>query len=507
MLSAADVETCIRVLTAIHEDRTVLETVERPTSQRLLELAGRVSRPTAREKLERRRAARRERGAKKRERDRALLQARKHRRETARVFVPPRPNLADPDELHPELPGPGGAAAPGPRDGTEQRASGPRACYTCKREYRELHAFYDQLCKPCGDFNYKKRTPSADLAGRTALVTGGRIKIGYHAVLMLLRAGARVLVTTRFPHDATARFLREPDAAAWSHRVEVYGLDLRHAPSVEAFAAHLIATEPRLDFLISNACQTVRRPPPFYAHLMEGEYAPPAALPAAARAMVRSWHALRATLPPAQAYGLVDSALLSSTDAGARPDLLTSSTEDTFPAQRFDEDGQQVDLRETNSWRHELADVPLLELLEVCLVNAIAPTILAARLKPLFLRQPSFDKHIVNVSAMEGQFYRTFKTHKHPHTNMAKAALNMLTRTSASEYAKLGVFMNSVDTGWITDEDPWDHAQRKAREQGFSPPLDVVDGAARIVDPIFSGFQTGEHAWGRFFKDYRETHW
>jgi NAD(P)-dependent dehydrogenase (short-subunit alcohol dehydrogenase family) len=140
-------------------------------------------------------------------------------------------------------------------------------------------------------------------------------------------------------------------------------------------------------------------------------------------------------------------------------------------------------------------------------VNAVAPFVLNARLKPLMLKHPTRDKHIVNVSAMEGQFYREFKTDKHPHTNMAKAALNMMTRTSAADYVRDGIHMNSVDTGWVTDEDAAPLAEQKRKEHGFHPPLDVVDGAARILDPIFSGFRTGDHRWGFFFKDYKPTPW
>jgi len=409
------------------------------------------------------------------------------------------------------------------REPLHEEAIEPQHCYVCKQKYTAIHHFYDQLCPTCAEFNFAKRSELADLQGRIALLTGGRVKIGYQAGLKLLRAGAELIVTTRFPHDSAARYAQEPDFAQWGHRLEVFGLDLRHTPSVEAFCRELLATRPRLDFIINNACQTVRRPPEFYAHMMAGETAALRDAPEAVRKLLGSYDKLRHSLPQgdsalaqrgsahslAGATGLTRAAELSQLPL-LQEELLAQ--QHLFPEGRLDQDLQQVDLRGRNSWRLLMAEVPSVELLEVQLVNAIAPFIINARLKPLMLRtpagtEPSRDKHIVNVSAVEGQFYRNFKTTRHPHTNMAKAALNMMTRTAAADYHGDGIHMNSVDTGWVTDEDPAELAARKVIEERFHPPLDIVDGAARIVDPIISGINSGEHVWGQFLKDYRPTDW
>jgi NAD(P)-dependent dehydrogenase (short-subunit alcohol dehydrogenase family) len=381
------------------------------------------------------------------------------------------------------------------------------------------------MCPPCAQLNYDKREQTADLRGRVALVTGGRVKIGYQAAIKLLRAGAEVIVATRFPRDAARRFAREPDAAGFTPRLHVYGIDLRHTPSVERWCDHLLATLPRLDALINNACQTVRRPAGWYDHVAAGEFEDFAALPAAERPLLERNRALaeaaRAGMVTGIGAGLGEGIVVAGRGDALRAGLWKSAVlaqvpvlaEDLergghlYPTGRFDADLQQVDLRDFNSWRMTLAEVPTAELLEVHLVNAVAPFVLNARLRPLLARVAARDAHVVNVSAMEGQFYRRWKTDKHPHTNMAKAALNMMTRTSAADYVRDGIHMNSVDTGWVTDEDPAAHAVRKTRIHGFHPPLDIVDGAARIVDPVFDGANTGNQLWGLFLKDYKPAPW
>jgi len=378
-----------------------------------------------------------------------------------------------------------------------------RACYMCKNHYTLVDAFYHQLCPECAAFSHAKRDARTDLTGRRALLTGGRAKIGMYIALRLLRDGAHTTITTRFPNDAVRRFSAMPDSADWLHRLRIVGIDLRDPAQVVALADTVAAQGP-LDILINNAAQTVRRAAGSYAALIEAERTPAAEL-VSELVEVITFDRVSDAHPAALAGSLAEHHTphavteLALAARSASPDRIAAGT-------AIDAGGLLPDTASINSWTRRVHEVDAMELLEVQLCNQTAPFILVSRLRPAMAASPSRRKYVVNVSAMEGQFSRMYKGPGHPHTNMAKAALNMLTRTSAAEMLEQdAILMTAVDTGWITDERPHPTKLRLA-DEGFHAPLDLVDGAARVYDPIVRG-ESGEDVHGCFLKDYSPSNW
>jgi NAD(P)-dependent dehydrogenase (short-subunit alcohol dehydrogenase family) len=392
------------------------------------------------------------------------------------------------------------AATTGPTAG---RLNRPRACYVCKQRYTDVDAFYHQLCPACAALNAARRDARTDLTGRRALLTGGRAKIGMYIALRLLRDGAHTTITTRFPNDAVRRFAAMEDSADWLDRLRIVGIDLRDPAQVVALADEVAAQGP-LDILINNAAQTVRRSPGAYAPLIAAESAP---LPAGPLPDVVAFGHISDPHPLALAAGgpRPEEALAAHTLTALALTAGSSSLERTEAGTAIDAGGLVPDVAADNSWTNRVHEVDALEMLEVQLCNATAPFVLVSRLRPALASSPARRTYVVNVSAMEGQFGRGYKGAGHPHTNMAKAALNMLTRTSAADLFTDGILMTSVDTGWITDERPHPTKARLAAE-GFHAPLDLVDGAARVYDPIVRG-ERGEDLYGCFLKDYAPGEW
>lgn len=504
-LSKEQIDQCIAILEALNDDTDQIFEIPKELRTELIMQAGRLSRPQRDEFKKRKKSAKQNAKRKAAERE-------KHaRKETgirsareASVFVAPK------------MIGTG-------KERDNAQSISPRNCYVCKEVFTTLHHFYDSMCQSCGDFNYAKRFQTADLSGQVALVTGSRLKIGYHITLMMLRSGASVIATTRFPVDSALRFAKEEDFDDWGHRLKIHGLDLRHIPSVEIFCNYIEQQHDRLDVLINNAAQTVRRPAGFYKHLLANEERDFSDLPKDVRNLLSdheaclkelgiisasledqdknlpvSWHGKQVGI------GLSASAKLSQIAYTGDHAL---ATDEVFPTGKMDADLQQVDLRKTNSWRLKLGEVQTYEMLEVQLVNSVAPFVLCNRLVHIMKKENTGCKHIINVSAMEGKFHKFHKESRHPHTNMAKAALNMMTLTSSGDFAKYGIYTNAVDTGWVTDEDPIELAKKKEEIHDFQPPLDIVDGAARVMDPLFDGINTGKHWCGKFLKDYRPIDW
>lgn len=368
---------------------------------------------------------------------------------------------------------------------TEQNENGrkPR-CYICKEPNPIVHDHYTRLCRACGEFNEMKRTAVHRLDTFTALVTGGRTKIGYHTALRLLRDGARVILTTRFPYDALHRYIQEPDFAQWKDRIHIYGLDFRQIERVEWFAHYIDQEFPYIDIIINNAAQTVRMTPEEYETLTLHE---------AKLQNQLSGGQDQLRLPNGTVLPRI--ALQIGSEEAAKPPIPQMLEPESSPALSV----SQLQ----NSWTAESHQISVMEMLEVQLINVTAPFLINTKLKEAMLRSPHCNRFIVNVSAAEGRFQTKRKGGYHVHTNMAKASLNMMTLTMSKEYKKDRIFMTSVDPGWVSNQFPEKVQTRKSIEL----PLDFEDAAARICDPIYEG-KDAERPWtGVFLKDYKPVDW
>ncbi|MDQ2848825.1 MAG: SDR family NAD(P)-dependent oxidoreductase [Actinomycetota bacterium] len=381
-----------------------------------------------------------------------------------------------------------------------------RPCYICKQPYTQVDHFYHQLCPDCAAFSHRKRDARTNLTGRRALLTGGRTKIGMYIALRLLRDGAHTTITTRFPKDAARRFAAMPDSADWLHRLDIVGIDLRDPAQVIALTDSFDAAG-HLDIIINNAAQTVRRSPGAYQPLVLAEDEPLPAELEARGVSIRSFARAHDAHPLALAGSVNQQPVLAAAAVTSLAMQTGSASLDRITAgTAIDAGGLVPDQTHINSWTQVVEQVEPLEMLEVQLCNVTAPFLLVSRLRPALRRSTARRTYIVNVSAMEGQFSRAYKGPGHPHTNMAKAALNMMTRTSAAEMLDSdGILMMAVDTGWITDERPH-HTKVRLADEGFHAPLDLVDGAARVYDPIVMG-EAGTDLYGCFLKDYRPSPW
>ena len=356
----------------------------------------------------------------------------------------------------------------------------PKNCYACNEQFDKVHSFYHRLCPNCAEENYKRRFDKVDLTNRKVIITGGRVKIGYASALLFLRNNADVIVTTRFPALAIEQFQKEEDYDQWKDRLVVYGLDLRNLNAVNTFTEYFSSTHETLDILIQNAAQTIKYTDSYYAPLIQRETA----------LLSEMNHST---------FFINETPVVNATP-------LLESFQENFENILLNRFGQPVDYRDKNSWNSTLEEISTQELLEVNLINHISPYMLLKALTPCMEKSTFKQRFVVNVTSSEGQFSYGNKTMFHPHTNMTKAALNMLTRTSAMEYEQKGIFMTSVDVGWVSTGVS-EKRRKNQFERGMIPPLDAVDGAARIMYPIREGIVNNTWLSGVLLKNYTITEW
>ena len=425
-----------------------------------------------------------------------------------------------------------------------------KSCYICKQKLGldNINNFYGSLCKKCGDYNYSFREMKLDFTGRIAIVTGGRIKIGYFIVKKLLSYGCKVITTSRFPKDTLFKYKADPEYDLWKDNLIIYPIDFRIIQSTMKFVEYIKKNFAHVDFLINNAAQTVRRTTEYYEYLMPVEVKK---LPKEDNKKIINNDYLNIQNQLSENFEKEKSKSFESTDfnivkidlqkESKKKQIINSLKSLINESNKNDNDtyiplsviasqikimeekeqpkicimggeGQPYDFAEgKNSWNFELDEIPLEEFIEVQIINAWTPYYLCAKLKPLMMKSPFPDKYIVNVTAVEGIFNH-FKRSTHVHTNMAKAALNMLTRTCGKYLEKCGIYMTCVDTGWVSHMNEMnkiiDNEEKdKSEYEMATVPLDELDGAMRVLHPIIEGIKNKKYFSGILLKDYVKSKW
>jgi NAD(P)-dependent dehydrogenase (short-subunit alcohol dehydrogenase family) len=348
-------------------------------------------------------------------------------------------------------------------------------CYICNvpTTTTTSHDFYTKMCNLCGIINKIKRDSYINQKGKIALITGGRVKIGYETALRLLRCECQVIITTRFAKDALQRYINEPDHNKWIQNLKIFEADFLSLTDTKNLVNYLFTNYTNIDYLINNAAQTIDRPRDFYNHLLLAN---------------------------------PDIKLIQQTIINHNCKLITNNNncdkiileQDTnlFPLKKYDQFGQQIDLRNSNSWILEIDQINITEFLKVQAVNNITPFVLINQLLPLLKKEKNNYSWIINVSSMEGIFNWKNKSSRHVHTNMAKSSINMMTRTCGDYlYHKYNIVMCAVETGWNNSQFP--------NSYEFKTPIDCLDGAMRILDPIFCKLTK----YGIIYKDYQIYNW
>ena len=405
-------------------------------------------------------------------------------------------------------------------------------CYICKEKFGldNIHSFYGNLCKKCGDYNYSFRTMKLDFTGRIAIVTGGRVKIGYYIATKLLSYGAKVLITSRFPKDALFKFQKDPDYEKWKNNLVVYPIDFRIFESTIKFVQFINDNFPHVDILINNAAQTIRRTASYYKYLLPIE-TKDLNKEDDKKIIKNDFVNLQNQLKEgekeqnsAKSKTEIKNALISLMDNKSKEyqEILPLSViasqirimeEKSQPhVTVMGGDGQPYDFSKgKNSWNFEFDEIPFQEFTEVQIINTWTPYYLCVKLKPLMMQSPFPDKYIVNVTSVEGIFNH-YKRSSHVHTNMAKAALNMFTRTCGSYLKDIGIYMTCVDTGWVSPMNEMNSLLDKDKKNSYenefvNVPLDELDGAMRVLHPIIEGIKNKNYLFGILLKDYVKSPW